>query len=113
MEYFASMTHAMMIRAIGETPDSIEPSELKELWEVRGKIIADPSQIGPKELEAFLNIDLCRTYDQLAKLIMKREKKKNISTGDYKRLLASLRTRAHRGRKKLIKRIIEIYDTED
>ena len=111
MEEFNRKTSVLVYRAIGkkidETIDSVEAEELGNHYE---KILTDLSWIACKELEAYLVINLCRGYDQLAQLIMKREKK-NKGSIDYDKLLGRLRTRAHRGRKKVLDRIEKMYTT--
>jgi len=113
MEEYQNITGAMIIKAMGKTPDcDLSSSELKKLEEQHCEIIADISIIAPNELEAFLALNTCCTYEHLAKLIAWREQKK-LSEKEYNKFLVRLRTRAHRGREKVVKMIRQIYQTEE
>lgn len=113
MEEFSQATGAMIFQAMGKTPDSsLSPSEAENLDRHHAEIMADISIIALKELEAYLALNTCISYDQLAKLIEKREGK-NLSGEEHEKLLGRLRTRAHRGREKVLKKIRQIYQTEE
>lgn len=111
MRKFKLKTFGMMYRAMDKPHD--EPFgrvEIDELGEHYEGILASTAWVACKELEAYMAINSCKNYDQLAKLIMKRERK-NCGPIEYKKLLGRLRTRAHRGREKVIKKLSEIYET--
>jgi hypothetical protein len=114
MEEFAIMTTGMILKTLGKTLDdfSLSLSEKEHLTENHSKIIADITIIAPKELEAYLALNTCSTYQQLAKLVAKREQK-NLSEEEYEKLLGTLRTRAHRGREKLLEGIRQKYQTRE
>jgi len=106
------MTSAMIFRDIGKSPDeNLDSMESDELEKHYGKILTGLTVVACKELEAYLAINSCRNYDQLANLIMKRERI-NLRNREYDKLLGRLRTRAHRGREKVLKKIRDLYETE-
>ena len=112
MEKFNQKTSVLIYRAIGKTPgEAIDSTESDELGSHYERVLTDLIDIAYKELEAYLVINLCRSYDQLAKFIIKRENKE-YSSDEYGKLLARLRTRAHRGRGKVVKNIEKIYVAE-
>jgi hypothetical protein len=112
MEEFSDYSASMIFKAMGKSPDSnlvgFEAEELSRHYET---ILMDLSNLAPKELEAYMTINSCHSYEQFAQFIINREKK-NVSSKEYEKLLASLRTRAHRGRKKVIKAISQLYDSD-
>jgi hypothetical protein len=113
MEDFFIETRRMMIEAMGKTPDSPpSASEAEKLSQYYDEIIGDISTAAPKEIEAYLSLRNCRSYDQLARLIQKRESR-NLAGEEYERFLGRLRTRAHRGRQKVLKRLRQVYKTEE
>jgi hypothetical protein len=114
MKDFAIMTSGMILKLMGKTLDdfSLSPSEREHLAENHIKITADLTIIAPKELEAYLALNTCSTYQHLAKLVAKRERKK-LSEEENERLLGTLRTRAHRGREKMLEGMRQIYQARE
>lgn len=111
MEKFSITTAIKILKAIGKSPDEpLSELEAEELCRHHESVLTNLSGIGPKEFEAYLTINTCKTYESYAKFILNREKK-NLSGKEYQKFLARLRTRTHRGRKKLIKKLKEIYDS--
>ncbi len=103
----------MYLEAMGKPKDdlSLSLSEQQKLHQHLHEIMSELQDIAPKELEAFLAVDTGHSYEQLANLIARREKK-NLSEEEYEKLVGALRTRAHRGRQKVVRRIKQIYQTE-
>ena len=109
MENFQLKTLGMILRAIDKPlNESLDAAENEELGEYLEMILTSIKWIAYKEVEAYLIINTCKDYDQFAKLVMRREGKK-LKGKEYDRLLGRLRTRAHRGRKKIINKLREIY----
>ena len=113
MEDFQIKTLAMIYQVMEKPPE--EPffsAEFDEFAKHHKQILTDISCVAVRELEAYLAINSCKNYDQLAKLIMRREGK-NLKKSEYDKLLGRLRTRAHRGRKKMIEKLSKIYDVDN
>jgi len=111
MEKFSSDTAIKILKAIGKSPgETLSDLEAEELGRHHENVLTDLSNLAPKELEAYLTINSCQSYDHLAKLILGREKK-NLSGEKYRKFLVRLRTRAHRAKGKIIDRLTEIYET--
>ena len=111
MEKFSITTVIKILKAIGKSPDEpLSDLETEELARHHESVLTNLLDIGPKELEAYLSINTCKTYESYAKFILNREKK-NLSGKEYQKLLVRLRTRTHRGRKKVIQKLREIYDS--
>lgn len=109
METFSLATFGMILEATGQKDDwSLSKSETEKFREHYSEILIDISKTPTKEIEAYLCLETCHTYEQLAKLIAKREHK-NMSDEEFENLLSILRTRAHRGRRKVLKKISQIY----
>ena len=112
MEDFSKETFGKILKATGQADGwSLSQSETESFYEHYSKTLIDLSITAAKEVEAYLSLERCRTYEQLAKLIAKREEK-NLCEREFEVLLGRLRTRACRGRQKVLKKISQIYQAK-
>ena len=107
MEYFAISTWKKIVDAMGKSALT-SADEIEGFVEHYSRIIENISVVAPKELEAYLAIQSCRSYKQLADLILAREGKA-LAKGQYEKFLMRLPPRASRGRNRIVREIKKIY----
>ncbi|PQP35724.1 hypothetical protein C6A37_01190 [Desulfobacteraceae bacterium SEEP-SAG9] len=121
MEEFQDTSAALIIKAMGKLPhEKLTSKEHDELEKFHFKICIDTSYTSPKEIEAYLVINRCKTYEEYADFLLGNRKielesnpeKKDIEE-EREKLINRLRTRAHRGREKILKELKKIYETEE